>query len=152
MNHTKQIDKSQLTKSISTICEALDYKVGSTSSIDYVKQAVSIAISEELKSLIHGAAEDIRLDSMNEIERLKNVIREKDDHIAALEQIICELQTFYRAKGDKAVEEESDMVEHHEITDIVQTRTFLSRFFKKRVAVAKQSSLSDEISHLDAVN
>jgi hypothetical protein len=59
----KQMEDSstsyRLTQSLSTICEFLDDRIGNKSSINFVKQAVSMAIAEELKSLVHTAAEDI---------------------------------------------------------------------------------------------
>eukprot|EP01036_Dinobryon_divergens_P022799 gene22799-31096_t len=162
----KQMEDSStsnsLTKSLSTICEFLDDRIGNKSSINFVKQAVSMAIAEELKSLVHTAAEDIRSNREAEIYQLKKTLTQKESQIHDLEQIIMELQSFYRAKADQiprfdakerahASSQDDDADEefpthHDEAHNLAQKKTFLSRFFRAKLTAQKSSEMNHESS------
>ena len=167
----KQMEDSstsyRLTKSLTTICEFLDDRIGHKSSINFVKQAVSIAIAEELKSLVHTAAEDIKSNREAEIFQLRKTLSQKESQIHDLEQIIMELQSFYRAKADQMPrfdakdkaqsssqdnDDENAVAHHDEANNLAQKRTFLSRFFRAKLTAQKSSEMNEGSSSPVNVN
>ena len=145
----------KLTKSLTTICEFLDERVGNKSSFNLVKHAVSMAIAEELKSLVHSAADDIRSNREAEIDQLKKTLRQKELQIHDLEQIIIELQSFYRAKADQmqridtkervhSQDDDEFPVIHQEVANnLAEKRTFLSRFFRAKLTAQKVTEMKE---------
>jgi len=93
-------DTIQLTKSVATICEILDTRLSKMPSLEFFKKTISVALTEELRLMFHQSVDAIRSEDKAEVEGLQKKIREKDAHIRDLEQIIFELQTFYRTQSD----------------------------------------------------
>mmetsp|Transcript_21338 Transcript_21338/g.29354 ORF Transcript_21338/g.29354 Transcript_21338/m.29354 type:complete len:173 (+) Transcript_21338:127-645(+) len=131
-----QVDETiQLTKSVATICEFLDSRISKMPSLEFFKRTVSVAITEELKLIIHQSVNEIRSDDKAEVEELQKKLREKDAHIRDLEQIIFELQTFYRTQSDliKQRSETHDVASHdHDFDTIEET----SKMEKKKSVFA----------------
>jgi hypothetical protein len=87
-------------------------------------------------------------------------LTQKESQIHDLEQIIMELQSFYRAKADQiqrfdakqrahvsSQDNDEEFPTHHdEAHNLEQKRTFLSRFFRAKLTAQKSSETNHESS------
>lgn len=125
-------------KSFTTIIEVLDKRFGRSSSLEYIKKGISAAITEELKVLIHQASVNIQTNEESsigeELENLKKQLIEKDAQIRDLEQVIFELQSFYRSQADHArvlkqsPPYQAESLSTEESASLPSKQTFLGRF------------------------